>query len=79
MCALLQARSMPMKHNITVLFCVTSRTWSQGSVTISTNMAGRGTDILLGGNPDYMARLKLRELLMPEVVSQGGLIQFFVD
>ena len=32
-----------------------------------------GTDILLGGNPDYMARLKLQELLMPEVVSQGEL------
>jgi preprotein translocase subunit SecA len=28
----------------------------KGSVTISTNMAGRGTDILLGGNPDMMAR-----------------------
>ncbi|GAX74750.1 hypothetical protein CEUSTIGMA_g2197.t1 [Chlamydomonas eustigma] len=42
----------------------------RGAVTLSTNMAGRGTDILLGGNPDYMARLKLRELLMPEVVSQ---------
>jgi len=28
----------------------------QGSVTISTNMAGRGTDILLGGNPEMMAR-----------------------
>lgn len=27
-----------------------------GSVTIATNMAGRGTDILLGGNPDFMAR-----------------------
>jgi len=32
--------------------------------------SGRGTDILLGGNPDYMARLKLREMLMPAVVSQ---------
>lgn len=40
------------------------------AVTIATNMAGRGTDIILGGNPEYMARLKLRELLMPEVVSQ---------
>lgn len=30
-----------------------------------------GTDILLGGNPGYMARLKLAELLFPEVVSQG--------
>jgi preprotein translocase subunit SecA len=28
----------------------------KGSVTVSTNMAGRGTDILLGGNPDAMAR-----------------------
>jgi preprotein translocase subunit SecA len=30
-----------------------------GMVTISTNMAGRGTDILLGGNPDFMARQDL--------------------
>jgi len=30
-----------------------------GMVTISTNMAGRGTDILLGGNPDFMARQEL--------------------
>ena len=28
----------------------------QGTVTIATNMAGRGTDILLGGNPEFMAR-----------------------
>ncbi len=31
-----------------------------GAVTISTNMAGRGTDILLGGNPEYLAREILR-------------------
>ena len=31
-----------------------------GAVTIATNMAGRGTDIILGGNSDYMSRLKLR-------------------
>lgn len=30
-----------------------------GSVTISTNMAGRGTDILLGGNPEFLARAKV--------------------
>ena len=41
-----------------------------GAVTIATNMAGRGTDILLGGNPEFMARLKLREMLLPRVVSQ---------
>src|SRR3954465_9253177 len=28
----------------------------KGAITIATNMAGRGTDILLGGNPDFMAR-----------------------
>ena len=28
----------------------------KGAVTISTNMAGRGTDILLGGNPEFLAR-----------------------
>jgi len=33
------------------------------AVTIATNMAGRGTDILLGGNSSMMARLKLREQL----------------
>ncbi len=40
----------------------------KGAVTIATNMAGRGTDIILGGNADYMARLKLRERLMPKLV-----------
>jgi preprotein translocase subunit SecA len=30
-----------------------------GAVTIATNMAGRGTDILLGGNPEFMARQEL--------------------
>ena len=39
-----------------------------GAVTIATNMAGRGTDIILGGNSDYMARLKLKETLSPLLV-----------
>ena len=39
-----------------------------GAVTIATNMAGRGTDIILGGNSDYMARLKVREVLLPKLV-----------
>src|SRR5262249_27326397 len=30
-----------------------------GAVTISTNMAGRGTDILLGGNPEFLAKMKV--------------------
>jgi preprotein translocase subunit SecA len=33
----------------------------KGGVTVSTNMAGRGTDILLGGNPEYQAREFLRK------------------
>jgi preprotein translocase subunit SecA len=32
----------------------------KGAVTVSTNMAGRGTDIMLGGNPDFMADQELR-------------------
>lgn len=34
----------------------------KGAVTIATNMAGRGTDILLGGNPEFMAKHRMREL-----------------
>jgi preprotein translocase subunit SecA len=32
-----------------------------GSVTIATNMAGRGTDIMLGGNPDFQAKQKMEK------------------
>jgi preprotein translocase subunit SecA len=32
-----------------------------GAVTISTNMAGRGTDIMLGGNAEYLAKQKMRK------------------
>ena len=32
-----------------------------GAVTISTNMAGRGTDIMLGGNAEYLAKKKMRD------------------
>src|SRR5438477_11310780 len=31
----------------------------KGSVTVATNMAGRGVDILLGGNPEYLARQEM--------------------
>ena len=41
-----------------------------GAVTIATNMAGRGTDILLGGNPVFLARERLRAKgYPPEVVA----------
>ncbi|MCV5262186.1 hypothetical protein OFC55_31430, partial [Escherichia coli] len=39
----------------------------KGAVTIATNMAGRGTDILLGGNPEFLAREYLkREEINPD-------------
>ncbi len=45
---------------------------SVGAVTIATNMAGRGTDILLGGNPDYLARKKMRQDgLQDEVIMEA--------
>ena len=37
-----------------------------GAVTIATNMAGRGTDIMLGGNADYLAKSELRKGGMSE-------------
>ena len=43
-----------------------------GAVTIATNMAGRGTDILLGGNPEFLARRALRqEGLDEEVIEEA--------
>ena len=47
---------------------IVAQSGRKGRVTIATNMAGRGTDILLGGNAEFMARLRVRELLMPRVV-----------
>ena len=37
-----------------------------GAVTIATNMAGRGTDIMLGGNADFLAKSELRKTDLPE-------------
>jgi preprotein translocase subunit SecA len=48
----------------------------KGAVTIATNMAGRGTDIILGGNSEYMARLKVREYFMPRIVQPDDEDQF---
>ncbi len=58
-----------------------------GMVTIATNMAGRGTDILLGGNADFMARQDLvkRSLARPVSAAEGqiqpvagpGMVRFY--
>src|SRR4026208_2080093 len=52
----------------------------KGSVTIATNMAGRGTDILLGGNPDFMAKQECvkKGIAQPLRAAQGK-IQIDVD
>lgn len=49
-----------------------------GAVTIATNMAGRGTDIILGGNAEFMARLKLREMLMPRYLLSLDLMHYII-
>lgn len=38
----------------------------KGIVTIATNMAGRGTDIMLGGNPEFMAKAEMRRMQFSE-------------
>ncbi len=43
-----------------------------GAVTIATNMAGRGTDILLGGNPDFLARRAMRQESYPDEIIEAA-------
>jgi len=53
---------------------VVAQAGRKGAVTVSTNMAGRGTDILLGGNPESMTRehcLK-QKLAMPYIAQQSA-------
>ena len=40
---------------------IVAQAGKKGAVTIATNMAGRGTDILLGGNPEFMAEAEMRK------------------
>ena len=46
---------------------IVAQAGKQGAVTIATNMAGRGTDIMLGGNVPYMAKAALRKELSREL------------
>ncbi len=45
---------------------IVAQAGKKGAVTIATNMAGRGTDIILGGNAEYMAKHELVKMEMPE-------------
>ena len=55
---------------------IVAQAGKKGAVTIATNMAGRGTDIMLGGNPEYMALDEMRrggayEELIEEATAYG--------
>ncbi len=47
---------------------IVAQAGAKGSVTIATNMAGRGTDIVLGGNPEFMAKKEVQDTWTPEQI-----------
>ena len=47
---------------------IVAQAGKRGAVTISTNMAGRGTDIMLGGNPEFLAKKDMRAREIPEEI-----------
>ena len=51
----------------------------KGAVTIATNMAGRGTDILLGGNPEYLAKVALKKKKVEPGDAPEGLWEELLD
>ncbi|MDO4357726.1 MAG: preprotein translocase subunit SecA [Clostridia bacterium] len=52
---------------------IVAQAGKKGAVTIATNMAGRGTDILLGGNAEYMARHQLKLQGIPDEVIEEAI------
>ena len=48
---------------------IVAQAGTPGAVTVATNMAGRGTDIVLGGNPEMLARLEVLESASEELVA----------
>ncbi|MDE6399127.1 MAG: preprotein translocase subunit SecA [Clostridiales bacterium] len=50
-----------------------------GAVTIATNMAGRGTDILLGGNPEFSAKKRMRDLGVDEKLISAATAYFTTE
>lgn len=50
---------------------ITSRQsqWGNAAITIATSMAGRGTDIRLGGDPQGIMKIALRDLYLPDTFS----------
>ena len=52
---------------------IVAQAGKKGAVTIATNMAGRGTDILLGGNAEFMARKEMRQAGYEEMVIEDAI------
>ncbi len=52
---------------------IVAQAGKKGAVTIATNMAGRGTDILLGGNAEFMARKEMRLAGYEEMVIEDAI------
>ena len=50
-----------------------------GAVTIATNMAGRGTDIMLGGNSEYLAKEEMRKNRVPEYLIEESNTYYETD
>lgn len=50
-----------------------------GAVTIATNMAGRGTDIMLGGNSEYLAKEEMRKNKVPEYLIEESNTYYETD
>jgi len=58
---------------------VVAQAGQYGSVTIATNMAGRGTDILLGGNPEYLAEEEAGEQEVPPGTPQNQRDEYYTE
>jgi preprotein translocase subunit SecA len=54
---------------------IVAQAGKKNAVTIATNMAGRGTDIMLGGNAEYLARAEMRKRMLKEGIDDEELIE----
>ncbi len=58
---------------------IVAQAGSLGAVTISTNMAGRGTDIMLGGNPEFLAKRDMKRLEYTDEMINSASATFYTE
>ncbi len=58
---------------------IVAQAGKKGAVTIATNMAGRGTDIILGGNAEYMAKHELKKRLIAKKADDEDMTDDMID